>query len=90
MKNWREYEAGLRRRGDLIPHYGCRPEPGIAWGRNEHPHRLRAMHQRREASDVAPSSQYWLTNNPDNTPLRTWAEAQEKDQATELGEVIHI
>lgn len=43
-----------------------------------------------DASDVAPSSQYWLTNNPDNTPLRTWAEAQEKDQATELGEVIHI
>ena len=42
-----------------------------------------------EASDVAPSSQYWLTNT-DNTPLRAWAEAQEKDQATALDEVIHI
>ena len=25
--------------------------------------------------DVAPSSQYWLTKNPDDIPLRTWAES---------------
>ena len=28
-------------------------------------------------SDVAPSSQYWLTKNPEDVPLREWAEAQE-------------
>ena len=27
-----------------------------------------------ESSDVAPSSQYWLTKNPDDTPLQAWAE----------------
>ena len=29
-----------------------------------------------EDPDVAPSSQYWLTKNPENTPLRAWAEEQ--------------
>jgi ectoine hydroxylase len=43
-----------------------------------------------EASDVAPSSQYWLTKNPDDTPLRAWAEAQEKVQETDASEVVHI
>ena len=27
-----------------------------------------------EDADVAPSSQYWLTKNPEDTPLRAWAE----------------
>lgn len=33
-------------------------------------------------SDVAPSSQYWLTKNPEDVPLREWAESQ---QAAALG-----
>lgn len=31
-------------------------------------------------SDVAPSSQYWQPKNPDDVPLRAWAEAQGKVQ----------
>lgn len=34
-----------------------------------------------EDADVAPSSQYWLTKNPDDVPLRAWAEAYEKELA---------
>jgi ectoine hydroxylase len=43
-----------------------------------------------EDSDVAPSSQYWLTKNRDDTPLRIWAEAQEKQNQEDGGEVVHI
>jgi ectoine hydroxylase-related dioxygenase (phytanoyl-CoA dioxygenase family) len=32
-----------------------------------------------EDADVAPSSQYWLTQNREDVPLRTWAEAYEKE-----------
>jgi len=43
-----------------------------------------------EDSSVAPSSQYWLTKNPDDTPLRAWADAQEKEMEEESGDVVHI
>ena len=43
-----------------------------------------------EDSDVAPSSQYWLTKNPDDTPLREWAKGLQEVRRAETDEVIHI
>ena len=31
-----------------------------------------------EKSDIEPSSQYWLTNNPDDVPLKAWTESLKK------------
>lgn len=36
-----------------------------------------------EDSDVAPTSQYWLTVNPGDVPLRAWAEALESERGAD-------
>jgi len=43
-----------------------------------------------EDSAVAPSSQYWLTKNPEDVPLRAWAEAQAGKVEEDSGAVVHI